>query len=442
MSENNRVVWSEGLFLTPQHFQQHDRWIAWLSRVQAGWLHAHPWGFRRLEVDEALLGQGQFGLSRAQGILPDGTPFDIPREQAAPDPLVVPDEARGQTVYLALPLPREGAAVQGKDPQGLFRRVTREIELRDDNEGLEETRPVTVAVPNLRLLLDREPPQGFVSMAVARIADIRPEGALVLDEAFIPPLLSVHASRRLMQFLTELQAMLRHRVMALSERLAAAGQGGVAEVADFMLLQLVNRFEPVVAHLSRTPVLHGEQLYATLLALAGELATFSRADRRAPEFPPYTHPDPQPAFDPLIEEIRGGLSKVILERAIAIPLIDRKYGFYVATISDRSLLEDAEFILAVKADMEPEALRRQFLAQVKAGPVEEIQQFVKLALPGIRLYPLPVAPRQVPYHAGYHYFRLDRNSEHWQALSRSAAFAFHVGGQFPNLKMEFWAVRE
>jgi len=442
MSENNRVVWSEGLFLTPQHFQQHDRWIAWLSRAQAGWLHAHPWGFRRLEIDEALLGQGQFGLHRAQGILPDGTPFDIPHEQVTPEPLVVPDEARGQTVHLALPLPREGAPVQGDDPQGLFRRVTREIELRDDNEGLEETRPVTVAVPNLRLVLDRNPPQGFVSMAVARIADIRPEGALVLDENFIPPLLSVHASQRLMQFLSELQAMLRHRVMALSERLAAAGQGGVAEVADFMLLQLVNRFEPVIAHLSRTPVVHGEHLYATLLALAGELATFSRADRRAPEFPPYTHPDPQPAFDPLIEEIRGGLSKVILERAIAIPLQDRKYGFHVAPISDRTLLEDAEFILAVKADMEPEALRRQFLAQVKAGPVEEIQQFVKLALPGIRLHALPVAPRQVPYHAGYHYFRLDRNSEHWQALSKSAAFAFHVGGQFPNLKMEFWAVRE
>ena len=442
MSENNRVVWSEGLFLTPQHFQQHDRWVAWLAKAQSGWMHPNPWGFRRLEIDDALLEMGKLGLQRAQGILPDGTPFDIPGEQVAPEPLSVPDEARGQTVYLALPLPREGAPAQGDDPQGLYRRVTREIELRDENEGLEETRPVTVAVPNLRLMLGHESPQGFISMAVARIADIRPEGALVPDETFIPPLLSIHASQRLMKFVSELQAMLRHRVMALSERLSATGQGGVAEVADFMLLQLVNRFEPVVAHLSRTPVLHGEQFYAMLLALAGELATFSRADRRAPEFPPYTHPDPQPAFDPLIEEIRGGLSKVILERAIAIPLVDRNYGFYVATISDRTLLEDAEFILAVKADVEPEALRRQFLAQVKAGPVEEIQQFVKLALPGIRLYPLPVAPRQVPYHAGYHYFRLDRNSEHWQALSKSAALAFHVGGQFPNLKMEFWAIRE
>ncbi len=442
MSEHNRVVWSEGLFLTPQHFQQHDRWVAWLARVQGGWMHANPWGFRRIEIDGALLEMGKLGLQRAQGILPDGTPFDIPDEQMAPEPLAVTDESRGQTVHLALPLPREGAPAQGNDPKELYRHVTRETELRDDNEGLEETRPVIVAVPNLRLVLGQEPPQGFISMAVARIADIRPEGALVLDEEFIPPLLSIHASQRLMKFMTELQAMLRHRVMALSERLSATGQGGVAEVADFMLLQLVNRFEPVVAHLARTPVLHGEQLYAMLLALAGELATFSRADRRAPEFPPYTHPDPQPAFDPLIEEIRGGLSKVILERAIAIPLVDRNYGFYVATISDRSLLEDAEFILAVKADMEPEALRRQFLAQVKAGPVEEIQQFVKLALPGIRLYPLPVAPRQVPYHAGYHYFRLDRNSEHWPALSKSAAFAFHVGGQFPNLKMEFWAIRE
>ncbi|MEY4209827.1 MAG: hypothetical protein RLZ92_205, partial [Pseudomonadota bacterium] len=27
MSINNKIVWSEGMFLRPQHFQQHDRFI-------------------------------------------------------------------------------------------------------------------------------------------------------------------------------------------------------------------------------------------------------------------------------------------------------------------------------------------------------------------------------------------------------------------------------
>jgi predicted component of type VI protein secretion system len=39
-------------------------------------------------------------------------------------------------------------------------------------------------------------------------------------------------------------------------------------------------------------------------------------------------------------------------------------------------------------------------------------------------------------------FTLVRSSEHWQHLLRSGGFAMHVGGEFPGLQMEFWAIRE
>ena len=53
----------------------------------------------------------------------------------------------------------------------------------------------------------------------------------------------------------------------------------------------------------------------------------------------------------------------------------------------------------------------------------------------------PVAPRQLPYHAGSTYYELDRGSEHWQQLSNSGGFAFHIAGQFPGLNLAFWAIR-
>ena len=92
--------------------------------------------------------------------------------------------------------------------------------------------------------------------------------------------------------------------------------------------------------------------------------------------------------------------------------------------------------------MNYETLRTRFPSQVKIGPVENIQEFVKLALPGISLRALPVAPRQIPFHAGFAYFELDRTSEFWQKLSNSGAFAMHIGGEFPGLELEFWAIRE
>ena len=88
-----------------------------------------------------------------------------------------------------------------------------------------------------------------------------------------------------------------------------------------------------------------------------------------------------------------------------------------------------------------ETLRRLFPAQVKIGAVEQIRELVNVALPGIAVRPLPVAPRQLPFYAGATYFELDRNSPHWSQMQSSGGFAVHVSGDFPHLNLELWAIR-
>ncbi|MBV5335487.1 type VI secretion system baseplate subunit TssK, partial [bacterium] len=88
-----------------------------------------------------------------------------------------------------------------------------------------------------------------------------------------------------------------------------------------------------------------------------------------------------------------------------------------------SLLTVATFVLAVNADMPTEALRRNFPALVKIGPVEQIRELVNVQLPGIRVRPLPVAPRQIPFHAGAVYFELERGSPIWNQLAQSGGIA-------------------
>ncbi len=109
---------------------------------------------------------------------------------------------------------------------------------------------------------------------------------------------------------------------------------------------------------------------------------------------------------------------------------------------DPELLRSAVFILAVSAHVPPETVRSSFPATTKIGSVEKIRDLVNLQLPGIGLRALPVAPRQLPFHAGFTYFELDRNSEYWAQLATSAGFAMHVAGEFPGLQMEFWAIRK
>lgn len=207
------------------------------------------------------------------------------------------------------------------------------------------------------------------------------------------------------------------------------------------MLQLINRVEPLFAHLATMTGLHPEDLYRAMLQLAGELATFSRPDKRSVHYPVYRHDFLRETFAPVVEDLRHALSMVIEAHAVPIPLEQRQYGIRVALMRDPELLRSASFILAVSAQMPPEAIRSGFPPQVKIGTVETIRNLVNLQLPGIGLRPLPVAPRQLPYHANYTYFELDRGSELWSQLATSGGFALHVAGDFPGLQMQFWAIR-
>jgi type VI secretion system protein ImpJ len=278
-------------------------------------------------------------------------------------------------------------------------------------------------------------------MGIAHVVEVRSDKQVLLEEAFIPPLLNVHASPRLAGFLSELQGLLHHRGQALAGRVSESGKGGSAEIADFLLLQLTNEWEPVATHYAAGHLIHPEELYRQLLRINGNLATFSAADKRPGEAAKYRHDNLQSSFLPLMASIRTALSTVIEQSAIPIPLVERRFGIRVGSIADQSLLKDASFVLAVSADMPPEELQRMLPAMMKIGSVENIRELVNVQLPGIAIRPLPVAPRQIPFHAGNLYFELDRSSEYWSALDKSGGFAMHIGGEFPGLNLEFWAIR-
>ena len=144
----------------------------------------------------------------------------------------------------------------------------------------------------------------------------------------------------------------------------------------------------------------------------------------------------------LAAALSQSLSTVLEQTAVALKLEEAQFGIKVAPLTDKSLLETAQFVLAVQADLTTEDIRRRLPAQIKLGPVEHIRDLVNNHLPGIGISALPVAPRQIPFHAGYHYFLLDNKSERWEQLKQSGGLALHVSGNYPGLKLELWAIRQ
>lgn len=442
MSWKSRVVWSEGMFLRPQHFQQQERFLEYQIQARCADLRPYSWGFTQLTLDKQALSLGKVAIESAQGVLPDGTVFDIPATDDPPPPLEIDPDSKQAIIHLVLPLFRPGTAnVRYPDQEeSMARFLVAELEARDEISGSTSMPTLQIATPTLRLLSDTRELDEFAYLGIARIVERRADDKLVLEENFIPPCLDCHVSSHLTGYIKEIEGLLHHRGEALAARLAGIGKG-VAEVADFLLLQLVNRYEPLFHHLGSMANVHPETLYTVALQIAGELATFTSSNKRPIDFAGYRHQALQETFEPLITELRRSLSMVLEQKAVAIPLEDRKYGIRVATIADRSLLSDAIFVLAVNAQMPADVLQRRFPSQVKIGPVERIRDLVNLQLPGIGLSILSVAPRQIPYNAGYTYFQLDKHNEYWKLLETSGGCAIHIGGEFPGIELELWAIK-
>ena len=65
MISSNKVVWFEGMFLQPQHFQQHDRYIESMIHHKYQCIDNNFWGFTKLEINEDLSTIGKLGLKQA-----------------------------------------------------------------------------------------------------------------------------------------------------------------------------------------------------------------------------------------------------------------------------------------------------------------------------------------------------------------------------------------
>ena len=444
MGDKNKVVWTEGMFLRPQHFQQYDRYLSHCIESRSNRLIPYAWGLTQLEIDGELLSLGRFSLKSCCGIFPDGTGFDMPGSDELPDALEIPEDCKDQLLYLTLPLKKStGSEIQHDEPPEPMARYQLEIqEIKDFHSNLNaETAVIETGKLWARLQLETDEMGAYATLPVARIIEKRSDNQLILDTDYIPACLNCDASKKLGEIIHEIEGLLTLRGDQLAERMGSPGSSGVAEVVDFLLLEIVNRYEPLFKHLAELSALHPLQLYQIMLQMAGELATITETNRRPGKLPDYVHDQQSPVFKSLTSTLRTALNWVPEFRAVPIPLKSHQHGIRSGEIGNRELIHDAEFVLAINAEVATEKLQHNFPNQTTIASVEKLRDLVMSHTSGIRISPMAVAPRQIPYHAGFTYFRLDKHDDIWKDIEESGAIAMHFSGEYPGLEVEFWAIK-
>lgn len=439
----SKIIWSEGMYLRPQHFQQLERYMESYIQQRCPGLHGAHWGFHSLELDPEAFASGCVCLCSAHGILPDGTPFQFNSRSEAPPALRIAEDMKNEVVTLALPVRRPGSVdvVFDEQEDALARFKVCTYELADANAVALGPAAVQIGIPRLRLVPASALGGEWQGIGVLRVTERRHDGCVVCDPGYVPPLLAIGRQGGLAAFVSELHGLLEQRAAALAQRLAQSGRGGTGEVMDFLLLGLINRAQASTWLWQHSSGAHPQTVFREWLQLASDLSTYTSQDRRPAVWPVYRHDDLQSSFGPLIAELRRSLSTVLEQNAVAIALQERAQRLWVAQIPNVDLIRNAGFVLAIHADLPDEIVRARYPAQIKIGPVEQLSDLVHSHLPGIGIRGLPVPPRQLPYHAGCHYFEIDTGCELWAQLEKSGGLGLHVSGDLPGLTMECWAIR-
>lgn len=456
MIPSSKVLWGEGLFLRPQHFQRQDAYHEWRLLQMSRLLHPYAWGVRSVKVDVDALQAGLLRLLDVQVVFPDGEMANAPAEDELPAPVSLAELPAGPgeiVFHLAIaPLRRVGSnfvarTAAGQEDTGApsadaaMRYVQHDERAADWYTGAVEA-DVALLRRGLRLVADHEPRDHLVSLPLLRVRRTS-TGGFELDGRFVPPCAAIQASPVLHLQLRRLLDALQAKVDALygfhrepSKHVIEFRSG---DVASFWLLHTASSAFASLSHLFRHPGLHPERLFQALLELAGALMTFSKSHTLA-DLPSYDHAAPGPAFARLDSIVRELLETVISTRHFAIALQETKPSFHIGRLDSEQIHGSTMLYLGVSAAMPPAELVESVPLRFKIGAPDDVEKIVLSAMPGVRLTHCPQVPAAIPVRPGAYYFTLEPRGALYERMLQAQSLMLYAPQGIPELQLELLAV--
>ncbi|CAH6865982.1 putative Type VI secretion system baseplate component TssK1 [Vibrio chagasii] len=443
MDAFKKVVWQEGMFIAPQHFQQQDRYVQNYIRQNIETLagFAPFFGITELVLNHDLLKIGKLSIPSCSGVFPDGTQFNLKQEIVVD----IPQGTIETIVYLALPISLQGNNDYSEDGQEQSRYITRSINVFDTSTSENASVEVDVAQLNIGLKFAGEDTSGFTLIPVAKILEISDSDEVMLDRAFIPACLHYGASTLLSERVKEIHALVSNRAQNLLKRIEA-GQGQKSPqsmMQDFLWLQTLNTWLPWFELTISNTKYPTHELYSKLKQFEAQVMALTPAIPN--ECQPLKYDKLYDNFNPLFSSLRNLLTLVqqdsVIEFKWDISLFEKR-RLLRTLIKDPSSVYNRRFVLSVKSDISSTELNELFPISAKLSSNNKIVELVRSSLSGISLTPLPIAPSELKPMQGVAYFEVDTKDRNWlDMLDTRDAIALHVDARIPTLEVILYALR-
>jgi type VI secretion system protein ImpJ len=442
----SKLLWGEGLFLRPQHFQQQDRYHEARLNQTARALHPYCWGVRRLSIDHEALKSDTLRIDALSLVFPDGELYRAP--ELDPLPLQVrlgelPPSTQTITFHAALPAlkPHGENCAEPDEEHGEARYVQHERETQDLFTRAADA-PVVYLRKTVRLVSDLDALEAFDSFPLVRLRRVA-TGGFEVDPGFIPPSVSVEGAPGLHNAVARLMEKLLAKVNTLYGHMREPSRNVVeirgGDMSSFWLLHTASTGYAALSHYLNHPELHPERLFGDLLALAGGLMAYSRS-HKLEDLPAYSHLDPGPAFARLVDILRDLLDTVVSSKYFSIPLSNERPSYHLGTLDSGKINGQTTLYLAVAADMPALQLVDVVPLRFKLGAPQDVDKFVLSAMPGVRLLHAPQVPAALPVRPDTYYFMLENKGTLYENMLKAQAISIYVPNGIRDLQLDLIAV--
>lgn len=454
------LFWHQGLFLQPQHFQLFDRYIESLANFATPYLQPHFWGVGAMRIQDASLGNLSLNIVQGAFIFPDGTVATYPGNSLLDSrsfsegffeggkPLecyvgVRKWSSSGENVTV-LPQLENVAEVSTR-----YATSTESEAVVDLHQGGPEAQ-VRNMFYVLKIFWEAEVDQlGDYELIPITVLN-RSGEEIIRSKQFFPPCVTIGADLPLQKLVTEIRDQMTSRAHQLEAYKRARGihtaDFGARDTVYLLALRSLNRYVPLLFHLSESPSIHPWEVYGVLRQIVGELSSFSERvnvlgelDDGTPLVHPYSH---RRLFD-CFSSIQGMLIR-LLDEITAGPeyVFELVYdGTYFTTELPPALFEGKNrFYLVLNTSEEQKAELDHFGSMAKTGARESLPILIARALPGIKSVYLDSPPQELPRKTGSAYYQIDINSDLWQQVQKNRNMAIFWDTAPKDLKAELMVV--
>ena len=454
------LFWYQGCFLQPQHLQSYDQYVNALIEPLHRCLIPYFWGIHKLEIK---IRNKAMELIHGEMIFPDHTYVSFPGNAWIEPRFIDLSWSEGGepiTVYLGLrKWISNGANVSVRDHLDQLDVVsTRYIAIKenpaDKQVDLHHNGPDTQVerlYHVLKFFWESEMEGMRNEYEMIPIAQVqKTEDGIDMKKEFTPPYLDIHSSKRLKELITGIRdGMASHAEQLEGAKRKRGIHSGVSannEINYLFALTSLNRYVPILYHLTEHGPVHPWAFYGVLRQIIGELSSFSdvynsfgRTEDRTEHLPEYDHRNQETCF------YRASvlISKVLQEVTVG-PKMEVELKFDGADHSAAlaaSIFEDGDqFFLMVQSKEEPEIVINAIRNEAKVASKKSMERARKGAFSPLKLETVTLLPIELPPKKDAIYFKIDHHNNEWSKVKDTKRLSFFWRNAPKNVKIKLMVI--